>query len=225
MSDTAIGLVPLGIIHTDHYDDCREPLMRCVETEWRVGKLTLWGYPRGKHRCGSKPIPPYPCTLELELDWVAGPGRDDNGNPRFPELEYYCDVSAYHRDNPSDFWSELLIARADLDRLRTTLPEAALLAYREWRNMAAGCAPFRSTDLAPDGRSFPPSRLKPFWSQAEAVALRWLEENGCPQPGDGNQAILETVVADWLAERGHEASESTIRRHVRRCMKRYRESL
>jgi len=225
MSETPAGLVPLGIIHSDAYDDCREPLMRRVEMELRVGRLTLWGYPRGKHRCGSKPIPPYPYTLELELDWVAGPGREDGGNPRFPGVEYHCDVGAHHRDNPGDFWSELLITRADLDRLRTTLPEEALLAYREWRNMTAGCVPIRSTDSAPDGRSFPPPRMKPFWSQAEAVALRWLEENGCPQPGDGNQAILETFVADWLIEHGWDASASAIRRHVRDCIARYRGNL
>jgi hypothetical protein len=74
-------------------------------------------------------------------------------------------------------------------------------------------------------RSLPPSRLKPFWPQAEAVAMRWLEENGCPRPGDGNQAILERVVADWVDEHGWEASASAIRRHVRNCISRYRENL
>jgi hypothetical protein len=48
----------------------------------------------------------------------------------------------------------------------------------------------------------PPSRLKPFWSDAEAIAMGWLEENGCPQKGDGNQAKLERFVAGWLEERG-----------------------
>jgi hypothetical protein len=202
MSETLIDPVPLGIIHTDAYDDYRESLMQRVEGEWRAGRLTLWGYHRGERWRGPKPIP-YPYALELDLDWVAEPGREDAGNPRFPGLEYYCDVGAHHHDNARDFWSELLIARADLDRLRTQPPKVALLANRR----------------------LPPSRLKPFWPQAEAAALLWLEENGCPRPGDGNQAILETVVADWLAEHGYEASSSTIRRHVRDCMTRYRRDL
>ncbi len=52
VSETPIGLVPLGIIHND--DNWRELLMHRVEAEWRVGKLTLWGYHRGEHWRGSE---------------------------------------------------------------------------------------------------------------------------------------------------------------------------
>ena len=109
----AIGLVPLGTGHGDTY---RELLMQRVEREWRAARLLLWGY-HGDERRQYKPIP-YPYSLERRLDWVAGQSREDGGNARFPELKYFCDVSAYHGHNPSDSWTELLIAKADLDRLR-----------------------------------------------------------------------------------------------------------
>jgi hypothetical protein len=67
-----------------------------------------------------------------------------------------------------------------------------------------------------------PSRLKPFWTDAEIQIMDWLGENGCPEPRDGNQAILETWVAEWLANHGYEAGESSIRRHVKRCITTYR---
>jgi len=66
----------------------------------------------------------------------------------------------------------------------------------------------------------PPSRLKPFWSDAEAVAMVWLKDNGCPRPHDGNQAILEKFLADRLDEHGWDASPSAIRRHVVGCIER-----
>jgi hypothetical protein len=122
----AINLIPLGVIHTDAYDNCREPLMELIRAKWRAGRLTLWGYCRGKNWSNSKPIP-YLDKLDLELDWVAGPGRTDGSNPRFPALAYYCDVSAFHHSNPNAyFWTELLIANADLDRLRAEVPETGL---------------------------------------------------------------------------------------------------
>jgi len=45
------------------------------------------------------------------------------------------------------FWTELLIAESDLERLRATLPDATLRAYREWRNMTVGRAPVKSASL------------------------------------------------------------------------------
>jgi hypothetical protein len=71
----------------------------------------------------------------------------------------------------------------------------------------------------------PPSRLKPFWPDAEAAVMEWLTENGCPRPRDGNRARLEAFSAEWLAQRGWEASEPTIRRHVSTCIKRYRDAI
>jgi hypothetical protein len=92
------NLVPLGIIHSDAYDHCREPLVRLIEAEWRAGRLTLWGYRKGENWNKCEPVP-YPASLELELCWVSGPSREDGSNPRFPGLEYCCDVSALHRNN------------------------------------------------------------------------------------------------------------------------------
>jgi hypothetical protein len=70
----------------------------------------------------------------------------------------------------------------------------------------------------------PPSRLKPFWAEAEKDIMRWLADDGCPADRDGGQAKLETRVADLLTKRGWEASVSAIRRHVRACMTRHRQS-
>src|SRR5262249_12357242 len=71
-----------------------------------------------------------------ELYWVSGPGREDGSNPRFPGLAYYCDVGAFHRTNAKAyFWTELLIASVDLDRLRAEIPETARLEVQEGRNL------------------------------------------------------------------------------------------
>jgi hypothetical protein len=65
----------------------------------------------------------------------------------------------------------------------------------------------------------PPSREKPLWPAAHNAAVAWLIDNGYPAPGDGNQAELERYVTDWFENRGHGASEPTIRRHVVRWIK------
>jgi hypothetical protein len=70
-----------------------------------------------------------------------------------------------------------------------------------------------------------PSRLKPFWPDAEIQIMDWLDENGYPRPRDGNQTKLEKFVAEWLDGHGYEASEATIRRHVQRCIGRYRRKI
>ena len=51
------------------------------------------------------------------------------------------------------------------------------------------------------------------------AAFDWLIDNGCPEPGDGNQAKLEERVTNWLEDHGHEASEAAVRRHVVRWIK------
>lgn len=74
-------------------------------------------------------------------------------------------------------------------------------------------------------RSVPPSREKAFWPAARVAACEWLTENGCPSPGDGNQAEVERWVTKWLEDRCHEASESAVRRHVARWIKERRAEL
>jgi hypothetical protein len=57
----------------------------------------------------------------------------------------------------------------------------------------------------------------PHWALVyDQVIDPWLEENGCPVTGDGEQAKLEKFVADYLDSRMVEGgpSESTIRLHV-----------
>jgi hypothetical protein len=53
-----------------------------------------------------------------------------------------------------------------------------------------------------------------FWAEASRIALRWLDVEGFPAPYDGNQAKFERHIANWLSARGHNASESAIRRHA-----------
>jgi hypothetical protein len=69
-----------------------------------------------------------------------------------------------------------------------------------------------------------PSRQKPFWPDARKVAFDWLDEKGSPVPGDGGLANLEKHIATWLMERGHEAAESTIRKHVHAWIEEYKAS-
>jgi hypothetical protein len=70
-----------------------------------------------------------------------------------------------------------------------------------------------------------PSRLKPFWPHARKAAFEWFDDKGFPNSGDGGQAKLEKHIAGWLAERGHTASESIIRRHVKAWIEEYKASL
>jgi hypothetical protein len=72
--------------------------------------------------------------------------------------------------------------------------------------------------------NLPPSRLKPFWAEAEKIIMTWLAEDGCPADRDGGQAKLEARAAELLIARGWEAGTSTIRRHVRACMERHRKN-
>lgn len=62
-----------------------------------------------------------------------------------------------------------------------------------------------------------------FWSDAHKLIDDWLDENGFPQPGDGNQAKLETAVQDYLSAHFDEhPSESTIRAHVKERIAEYK---
>lgn len=107
---------------------------------------------------------------------------------------------------------------------RTELPGGPGL-IRDW--FVAGALP-----AAPRGGCYttapvtrPPSRLAPFWTEAEAMITEWLQDNGYPQPGDAKQAALERWTAELLDKRGWIAGEVTIRRHVRKCIKRYRAAI
>jgi hypothetical protein len=73
----------------------------------------------------------------------------------------------------------------------------------------------------------PPTARKEgrFWMPARGEAMKWLEEEGCPAQGDGNQARLERHIADSLSSHGHDTSESSIRRHVARWIAERRSEL
>jgi hypothetical protein len=63
----------------------------------------------------------------------------------------------------------------------------------------------------------------PVWELARPIAVVWMDENGAPLPGDGEQAELERHISEWLGEkRKFSASESTVRNHVSIWIKEYR---
>ena len=81
-----------------------------------------------------------------------------------------------------------------------------------------------SVDAASDGvrRQRPEPRK---WRLARVVAIIWLNDNGAPEPRDGNQAKLERHIAEFFVERGYDAGEATIRRHVTEWIREYRDAL
>jgi hypothetical protein len=189
----AIGLVPLGTVRSDTY---RELLMQRVEAEWRAARLLLWGY-HGDDRRQCKPIP-YPYSLELQLDWVAGPGREDCANPRFPELKYSCHVSAYYRHNPSDFWTELLIAKADLDRLRNMVAaEYAAQTGTPTRNAVP--TTLRSTPRVAigDAIAFVASRRNVSVDDALAEILSRIADGALDPEGIGERGEKIAILPHW----------------------------
>jgi hypothetical protein len=77
--------------------------------------------------------------------------------------------------------------------------------------------------LGYNDRKTPERRLPRKWRDAGEAAMKWLDDNGWPERGDGNQAKLERYIATWLGEHGYEeAGEATIRRHVVRWIEKRR---
>jgi hypothetical protein len=68
-------------------------------------------------------------------------------------------------------------------------------------------------------------RPAPYWPKAEEAAMRWLQDNGYPQPGDGGQAQLEQHVTEVLAADNHHPGESTVREHVGQWIAQYKQSV
>ncbi len=62
---------------------------------------------------------------------------------------------------------------------------------------------------------------QPVWAEIEPAATDWLEENGAPVEGSGEQAEFERLVAELLSAKGHHAAESTVREHCKRWIKRF----
>jgi hypothetical protein len=169
-----------------------------IERGWMNGAISLYGLWRGLTMFGATPISP------LGRDAAAFRAQF------FPETRVSPGKVALDHSG-----AELRIERWD-GQIEVWTELATDAAGRDWlqeRGIGASPSPTKPA---------PPSRLKPFWKQAEAMIIEWLEENGYPMPGDGKQAELERWIADQLEKRGLEASESAIRRHVRDCIKRYR---
>jgi hypothetical protein len=88
---------------------------------------------------------------------------------------------------------------------RRALPGAPGL-LRDWFGAGGDTTLSQPTAADDSERTLPPSRLAPFWSEAEGMILGWLDENGRPARGDGQQAELERWTAERLEGRGWEAS-------------------
>jgi hypothetical protein len=63
---------------------------------------------------------------------------------------------------------------------------------------------------------------QPVWKKAKAEAMRWLDENSLPEPGDGGKANLEKHIADWLKQSELYPAESTVRLYVTGWIDEYR---
>ena len=79
--------LPLGILHTEEYTGCREALMKDIAAE-QAANPCLRGYSSQYQREPEL----IPCAVEI--DWFAGPDRENGDSPDFPNVEYHCDVSA-----------------------------------------------------------------------------------------------------------------------------------
>jgi hypothetical protein len=55
-----------------------------------------------------------------------------------------------------------------------------------------------------------------FWRGAKEAAQKWLDDNGCPAEGDGQQANLERFIAEWIGDENRGGSLPNVRRHVSR---------
>jgi hypothetical protein len=105
------------------------------------------------------------------------------------------------------------------------LPEATppLSPLKDAEAAIVDSAPDRAGGKKPVMRR--PERQKAFWPEAREVASEWFKENGYPVSGDGNQAKLETHIAEWLTDHDREAAPSTIRVHVRSWIDEYKASV
>lgn len=122
----------------------------------------------------------------------------------------------------SGSWSNPYVFRADLEQLLREVGDG--IGSKTGAKVVGDCAERETSAELANGRRAGRAPAD-FWEEAEGEAMRWLQDNGFPAPNDGNQAKLERHILDWLAERKHEASEATVRRHVRRCIARYRDQI
>jgi hypothetical protein len=71
-------------------------------------------------------------------------------------------------------------------------------------------------------RGRPPA---PYWAKAEEAAMTWLGDNGYPQSGDGEQAVLERYITELLSRDDVHPGESTVRVHVGSWIANYKQFL
>jgi hypothetical protein len=121
-------------------------------------------------------------------------------------------------------------ALIDDDRLRLTPLEielshciAQMWAKRsvlaQWLKKRRWPAPPELKQISTSRRGRPEAA---FWREVDKRIYSWLEDNGCPSPGDGQYAELMNNARDWAdARTENPPAKSTIQKHVRRAIERY----
>jgi hypothetical protein len=214
----------------------RFAIKQLVADRWRISVDGLWKQDAGLVPGSGYKIVPGNGVDETEADIFRLAYGDPAGAEYWrawlfeplPKADF-INLSAAHRAENAVGWEGLHhrlakalkafpaeCGRAEAERLLANPNTAALLpgSLRRWLQPAEKQLKQKSRR----GRS-----KAPYWSAAYCEIDNWLEENGCPGPGDGEQAKLEEHVADWLKDRvDSPPSESTIRKAVSGRMKAYK---
>jgi len=209
--------------------------LRIMDAFWR-GDLSPDGlvhFYRGRMRSGEFVVHAREELAGLLLGWR--PLKDGTRKPAQPietlrlwavadYLAQPAPLGAYFRNDPEGRFG-LAVLTHDFDRWRSRPTHIGDVAVTSGEAVMPVSSTSNLSGVAKDRKSAVtkiPRRERPFWSDARAVAMKWLEENGYPQPGDGGQAALERQIADWLSRHEHTSGEATVRRHTRSWIKEYR---
>jgi len=119
----------------------------------------------------------------------------------------------------------------DDDRLRLTPLEIELshCIAQMWakRSALAQWLKKRKWPVPPELKQMSTSRRgRPeaaFWREVDKLIYSWLEDNGCPSPGDGQYVELMKNARQWADERTENPpAKSTLQSHVKRAIERYK---
>jgi hypothetical protein len=64
-------------------------------------------------------------------------------------------------------------------------------------------------------RKPPPRQPYAYWGEAQRIAMRWFDEHGYPNAGDGHYAELVKHIRQCLSDCDHHPGKSTVYRHVK----------
>jgi hypothetical protein len=160
---------------------------------------------------------------EQKRDWYRdrGFGEEIPEDREWKEIFIYSDIGAFAVDQRqlNEFADGSEFDREDIVRTWPAI-EAPKTELIETATLSPTSTP---AALPPKPRGG--KKAAPFWELAGVVASEWLDDNGCPAPGDGHQAELEKHITEHLGNQGHYPAESTIRRYVGRWIGKRRTEL